>query len=103
MLRFSKFCNVTAVVIHVHCVGGAVLQFVIFLFIWTSTDCYAPSVAPPSCPPLTALVTHAVYSPRAEGKTGEELHRALKMLSCLDQAIIFSTETKRDFVRLIVI
>lgn len=45
-----------------------------FFVIWTSPDCYAPAVAPPSCPPLTALVTHAVYSPRAEGKTGDELH-----------------------------
>lgn len=58
----SKFSNTMVVVMHVHCVVSADFIFAIFLSFGPSADCYAPSVAPPSCPPLTALVTHAVYS-----------------------------------------
>lgn len=47
-----------------------------FLPVCTFTDCCAVTVAPPSCPPFTALMTHAVYSARAEGKTEEELRLA---------------------------
>lgn len=101
----SKFCNMMAVVMHVHSAGSAELLICYFPVIWTSPDCYAPSVAPPSCPPLTALVTHAVYSPRAEGKTGDVLHLLSKCCRVWIWLTLFfpPPQKQTDLVRLIVI